>query len=83
MKTHDYRGPHRTWGHDYAVLKVDGLILSISGWGKGIEKGDFILLQSKDVKGETRYQIIEIEYRWDPPDMWFATATFAPRAEGE
>lgn len=76
-QTHDYT--KRTWGHDYTTLSVidGGKRLRLSGWGRGIEAGDYLLLQNDG--GSTRYQVESIEYRMDPPDMWFAEVRFAPR----
>lgn len=73
--THDYRD--RYWGHDYAILTVNGMTIHLAGWGFGISAGDYILLTHS--KGEARYQIDTIRYDGDPPDMWYADATFAPR----
>ena len=77
QQTHDYT--RRTWGHDYTTLKVidGGQRLRLSGWGLGINAGDYLILPNG--KGTTRYRVDSIEYRMDPRDMWFAEATFAPR----
>lgn len=79
--THDYS--HRFWGHDYTVIRVidDGQQLAVSGWGHGIEKGDYMLLQNGN--STTRYRVKEIDYKRDPDDMWHATMTFAPRPRPE
>lgn len=76
-QTHDYT--RRTWGHDYAAMAVidGGQRLSLSGWGRGIKAGDYLILPNGG--GTTRYRVDSIDYRMDPPDMWFAEATFAPR----
>jgi len=76
-KTHDYTG--RGWGHDFTIQKIDKVnnILSMSGWGTGISKGDYLILPNK---GETtRYQVKEIKYYNDPSDMWSMKAVYAPR----
>jgi MioC protein len=77
QKTHDYT--RRTWGHDYATMAVidGGRRLRLSGWGHGIKVGDYLILPNGN--GTTRYRVDSIDYRMDPPDMWFAEATFAPR----
>ena len=77
QQTHDYT--RRTWGHDYTTLKVidGGQRLRLSGWGLGINAGDYLILPNGD--GTTRYRVDSIDYRMDPQDMWFADATFAPR----
>lgn len=78
-KTHDYTRRH--WGHDYTITKVLSLgkKLEMAGWGTGMKKGDFILLENG--KDSTRYQFDKIEYKSDPHDMWFAIASFSPRTE--
>lgn len=77
QQTHDYT--RRTWGHDYTTLKVidGGQRLRLSGWGLGINSGDYLILLNGN--GTTRYRVDSIEYRMDPCDMWFVEATFAPR----
>lgn len=77
-QAHDYT--RRRWGHNYEITKIidGGMTLKISGWGRGISKGDFIILPNG--AETTRYQIASIEYHMNPTDMWNATATFAPRA---
>ncbi|MFN8994550.1 MAG: hypothetical protein ACK5X3_12935 [Pseudomonadota bacterium] len=77
-KTHDYT--RRAKGHDFTITQIfdGGMWLSITGWGLGISKGDFIILP--DGNATARYQIASIEYYNNPPDMWRAKAEFAPRA---
>lgn len=80
MKTHDYT--NRYWGHDYGITEIINKdTIRMYGWGRGIKKGDFILLEnnSHGIRESTRYKITAIEYKDDPPDMWTATAKFAPR----
>lgn len=76
-QTHDYT--RRTWGHDYSTTQVidGGMRLRLAGWGHGIEAGDYLILPNGS--DTTRYQVEKIDYRMDPPDMWFADAVFAPR----
>lgn len=75
--THDYT--ERTWGHDFVVHKIwnEGRTLDVSGWGEGIEKDHFLILPNHG--STTRYVVTEINYRYDPPDMWHARLVFAPR----
>jgi hypothetical protein len=81
VKTHDYT--RRGWGHDFVIWKAEegGQRLITSGWGRGISKGDFLILPNDG--GTTRYAVDTIEYKWDPPDMWSATLVFAPRTDEE
>lgn len=76
--THDYT--KRGWGHDYVIHSVirDGQELRMSGWGRGIRAGDFLLLENEG--SSTRYRVESISYHRDPSDMWAAAAVFAPRS---
>jgi hypothetical protein len=82
-RTHNYTARH--WGHDYLItlIKKGGLELSITGWGRGISDGDYILMESQSTEPgsnrDTRYKVKKIRYYTNPPDMWAMTATFAPR----
>ena len=78
-KTHDYS--IKEWGHNYQITSYedDGHKLRMAGWGYGIKDGDFLIVKNGD--GTTRYKIDSISYQSDPPDMWFASTTFAPRDE--
>jgi hypothetical protein len=84
-RVHDF-GPGRCcWGHHYSVTDVrnGGQEISASGWGNDgskIWEGDYLLLQSPDGRRTSRYRVTEIEHLTDPPDMWNATLTFAPRS---
>ncbi|MFI5297364.1 MAG: hypothetical protein ACHREM_04640 [Polyangiales bacterium] len=75
-KTHDYT--KQTWGHDCTFTPLDSGTRGFAvGWGLGLSAGDFILLPNR---GETtRYKIETIAYHRDPPDMWRAELSFAPR----
>ena len=79
-QTHDYTD--RTWGHDYVFSPADraGYVGHLTGWGSGIVAGDFLVLRHPE-GGTTRYEVTRILYFEDPPDMWSATARFAPRPE--
>lgn len=75
-KTHDYT--KRGWGHDYIFRPIEGGMRgSMSGWGVGIESGDYLLLQNEGCS--TRYRVDEIEYYSNPHDQWRAQVSFAPR----
>lgn len=75
-KTHDYR--KRYWGHDYVWHpENNGLAGSLSGWGHGIEQGDYIIFGGGD---GARYKFTSVRYCLDPSDMWFGKVKFAPRS---
>ena len=75
-QTHNYT--LRYWGHDYTFDPIDGgQRAHMMGWGRGIQAGDYLIIQNG--QDTTRYQIDSIEYYSDPPDMWSAQAIFAPR----
>jgi MioC protein len=78
MKTHDYTD--RIWGHDFIFrpIDVEGRNATMMGWGKGLEKGDYMILPNQGTT--TRYKITAVEYFRDPPDMWKASVEFAPRS---
>lgn len=81
-RTHDYTNPVRCWGHDYIFRpKAGGIYASMLGWGSGIKRGDYLLLSNGDAT--TRYQVVTIEYKADPKDMWQADVLFAPREQGQ
>jgi hypothetical protein len=76
-KTHDFT--KQGWGYATSGwnTKDGGLTVSCCGWGRGISRGDYILL--KNGSADTRYLFEEIEYYRDPSDMWHAKLKFAPR----
>jgi hypothetical protein len=76
---HDLSG--KSWGCNYNIMEVrdGGMCVDLAGWHSGIKNGDFLLL--KQDEGTTRYLVESIRYCSDPTDMWFATASFAPRKE--
>lgn len=80
-RTHDYT--KRDWGHDFTFDPGrGGLEAKMMGWGFGIQEGDYLVLPHS--KGDTtRYRVARIEYYRDPPDMWRADVTFAPRTKAE
>ena len=78
-KTHDYS--HRYWGHDYTFDPIEnGMRASMSGWGHGIEAGDYLIIQD-GADRTTRYKVDNIRYCNDPADMWHVKASFAPRSK--
>jgi hypothetical protein len=80
-QTHDYSRSRRGWGHDYTFKSVDGGQRGeMTGWGRGIREGDFLLLDNKG--RSSRYRVDEISHYMDPDDMWSAKVSFAPRTAG-
>lgn len=78
MRTHDYTKDRRGWGHDLIFKPIDGgQQADATGWGSGIEAGDFMLLSNGN--DATRYYVESVTYYRDPPDMWQAKLWFAPR----
>ena len=75
--THDIS--RKAWGCNYNVMEIrdGGMSIDLVGWHSGIKSGDFLLLKQDD--GTTRYLVESIRYCSNPVDMWFATASFAPR----
>ncbi len=68
-KTHDYS--RFISGQDYVFEILEGSIQGyMTGQGKDIKPGDYILLQ----KGSEsyRYRVEEIDYYSNPSDMWIA-----------
>jgi hypothetical protein len=77
--THDLSG--KSWGCSYNVMKIHdrGMRADLAGWQSGIKNGDFLIL--KQTAGTTRYLVESIRYESNPPDMWFAKVSFAPRED--
>ena len=75
--THDLSA--QTWGSNYNLMEVrdGGMEVDLAGWKSGIKIGDFLILKQRN--STTRYLVESIRYEQDPADMWFATASFAPR----
>ena len=75
--THDLSA--QTWGSNYNLMEVRdrGMEVDLAGWKSGIKVGDFLILKQRN--STTRYLVESIRYEQDPADMWFATASFAPR----
>jgi hypothetical protein len=68
-KTHDYT--KCVSGTDYVFESVDNLTKGyITSQRQGVKHGDYIILQN--AINCDRYQVEEIDYYSDPPDMWIA-----------
>ncbi len=68
-KTYDYT--EYVCGRDYVFEPVDEMSKGyMTGQGKGIKRGDYIIL--KNGSNSCRYQVEEIDYYSEPPDMWMA-----------
>lgn len=65
---HDYRRGHRTWGHNLVVHSSDDGTLRASGWGRGVHRGDHLLVDNDG--RPARLEVTDIEYLPDPSDMW-------------
>lgn len=66
-KTHDYS--QFLQGQEYVFEPLDqGLEGQMTAIGKGIKPLDFIILRCDSQL--CRYQVEEIDYYTDPPDMW-------------
>ncbi|GAB1545528.1 hypothetical protein NUACC21_82040 [Scytonema sp. NUACC21] len=68
-KTYDYT--KYVCGRDYVFELADNLTQGyMTGQGKGIQPGDYIILH--DGSNSERYQVEAIDYYSEPPDMWIA-----------
>ncbi|HBL57023.1 MAG TPA: hypothetical protein DDZ80_00125 [Cyanobacteria bacterium UBA8803] len=57
--------------HDHVFAPKDGGIRAyMTGQGKGIKQGDYLVLQGG--YGSEPYQVDKINYYSNPPDMWIA-----------
>ncbi|MBE9206608.1 hypothetical protein IQ244_08780 [Nostoc sp. LEGE 06077] len=69
QKIHDYS--QFITGRDYVFESINqGLEGHMTGVGKGIKPCDYIILRSESEL--SRYQVEEIDYYADPPEMWMA-----------
>lgn len=67
--THDYT--KYFCGRDYIFEPIDNETKGyMTGQGKGIKRGDYIILCNGSKS--CRYQVEEIDYYSEPPDMWIA-----------
>ncbi|NEQ19655.1 MAG: hypothetical protein F6K28_08885 [Microcoleus sp. SIO2G3] len=68
-KTYDYT--QYVGGRDYVLEPIDNQAKGyMTGQGKGIKRGDYIILYNGSKS--CRYQVEEIDYYSEPPDMWIA-----------
>jgi hypothetical protein len=68
-KVHDYS--KLVMGSDYVFESLNtGTQGCITGFGKGVKSGDFMILKQNNQS--CRYQVEEINYYSDPSDMWIA-----------
>lgn len=76
-KTHDFT--YQTWGHGcvWAFFEDNSTRGDLSGSGRGLAAGDFILLPDG-----VRYKLDEVSYA-SGTEMWFAEVTLAPRDREE
>lgn len=73
-KVWDYGPGKRFWGHDYFISRrsEDGKQLKISGFGRGIKAGEYILLEHSNHVDIVAFRIEDIYYETDPRDMFWA-----------
>lgn len=76
VRIHDYR--NRYWGHDYTLRpNPDPITARIIGWGYNLREGDLLIIpRPEDAAKAAFYRIESLEYKADPPDMWFSTCRF-------
>ncbi len=68
-KTHNYTRAIR--GQDYVFEPIEqGLTGHMTGYGKGVKVGDYLILQ--EGSDRCRYKVEEIDYYSNPEDMWIA-----------
>lgn len=68
-KTHHYTVSDEIHDHIFAP-KNGGIRAYMTQQGKGIKRGDYLILQAGS--NSNRYQVDKISYYSDPPDMWIA-----------
>ena len=73
----------RDWGHDYTVHRVwhGGREIDVSGWCRGIQEGDTLVLESNG--RPSTYRVASIRYARDPRDMFHATLTYVGSSESQ
>jgi hypothetical protein len=69
-RTHNFT--HQVEGVNYVLEAVDGNKVQMTGYGKGIKCGDYIIL----AKNKILYRVEEIDYYASPMDLW--TALLSP-----
>ena len=68
-KTYDYT--QLVCGRDYVFEPTENQTEGyMTGQGRGIKSGDYIIFQNGS--SACKYQVEEINYYSDPPDMWMA-----------
>lgn len=90
---HDYRDKQLGWGWDLVKInwkvvkqKKEGIYspgdeFEIQGIGKNLNERDQILIDFKN--GIGCFDIDEIKYNQDPPDMWYAKLNFVAEVDME
>ncbi|HBE16550.1 MAG TPA: hypothetical protein DEA78_22085 [Cyanobacteria bacterium UBA11159] len=68
-QTHYYRRSQEIHDHVFAP-KSGGIMAYMTGEGKGIQPGDYLIL-GDDYQSQ-QYQVDKINYYATPPDMWIA-----------
>ena len=68
-KTHYYTISCQAHDHVFAA-KQGGVKAYMTAQGKGIQAGDYLILQAGS--SYKRYQVDKIAYYSEPPDMWVA-----------
>ena len=72
---HNYTIKAQCYGHSLAMDNIHGErneFMDAHGWGIGIKRGDYLILQAKDDGRVARYVVNHIRYEHDPHDMWYA-----------
>ena len=76
MTTHDYRKSEFRWGWNITYYKMhddtDNKAFFM-GIGRGIKQGDRLLLNYGN--GDFIVNVDEINYEWNPRDLWKATVS--------
>jgi hypothetical protein len=57
--------------NEFIIELIDQNLLkySMTGFGSGIKVGDFVAIDEKNL---IKYQVEDIDYFFEPPDMWIA-----------
>lgn len=90
---HDFLDKHLGWG--WNIIKINWKVISqkadgfytpgdkfeLQGAGKGLEQGDLMLIEFK--AGVCCFEIDEVEYKRDPPDLWYAKLTYCGEVDME
>jgi MioC protein len=73
-KTHNYT--RRVNGQHYVLEAAEGDRWAMTAQGRGVKPGDYLLLQEEG--RSVRYQVEQIAYYAEPPDMWVALLVKLP-----